>query len=71
MKNHCLIVDFVQAAQINGLVNIWANLPASHYLIKSNQVKQIRKVTDCVAMGFDDLGNRVRLTPDCRVIQDI
>ena len=70
MRNHCLIVDFIQAAKTNGIVNLWAYLPRSHHLIKTNQVKQIRKVSDCLAMGFDELGNRVRLTPDCRVIQD-
>jgi hypothetical protein len=71
MKNsHALIVDFVEAARLNGITNLWAYLPKTHHLIKTNKVAQIRKVTDCLACGFDDLGNRVRLTPDCRVLQD-
>jgi hypothetical protein len=36
----------------------------------TNRVGQIRKVTDAIAFGFDELGNRVRLTPDLRVLQD-
>lgn len=71
MKHHCLIVDFIQAAQANGITNLWAYLPKTHHLIKTNQVSQIRKVKDCLAMGFDELGNRVRLTTDCQVIQDL
>lgn len=70
MKNQCLIVDFIEVAKLNGLTNLWAHLPKNHHLIKTNQVGQIRKVTDCLAMGFDELGNKVRLTNDCRVIQD-
>ena len=69
MKNACLIVDFIQTAQLNGLSNLSAFLPRNHYLVKSNQVQQIRKVTDCLARGEDELGNIVQLTLDCRVIQ--
>lgn len=71
MKNHCLIVDFVRAAQLNGLRNLSAHLPASHSLVKTNQVKQIRKVKDCLAAGIDELGNTVQLTTDCRVVQSL
>ena len=71
MKNSkALIVDFVQAASLNGITNLWAYLPRDHYLIKTNKVSQIRKVSDCLACGFDELGNRVRLTTDCTVLQD-
>jgi hypothetical protein len=71
MQNpNALIVDFVEAARLNGITNLWAYLPKSHYLIKTNKAAQIRKVTDCLACGFDELGNRVRLTPDARVLQD-
>ncbi len=71
MKNsRALIVDFVQAARLNGITNLWAYLPKDHYLIKTNKVAQIRKVTDYLACGFDELGNRVRLTTDCIVMQD-
>lgn len=69
-RSNALIVDFLEAAMLNGIVNLWGYLPSNHYLIKTNKVAQIRKVKDCLAFGFDELGNRVRLTPDCRVIQD-
>jgi hypothetical protein len=71
MKNsRALIVDFIQAARLNGITNLWAYLPKDHHLIKTNQVGQIRKVKDCFAFGFDELGNRVRLSTDCTVLQD-
>ena len=69
-KSRALIVDFIEAAMLNGITNLWAHLPKDHPLIKTNKVGQIRKVKDCLACGFDDLGNRVMLTTDCRVIQD-
>ena len=64
------IVDFVRTAQGNGIVNIWACLPKTHELIKTNKVGQIRKAKDSFAEGTDELGNRVRLTTDLRVLQD-
>jgi hypothetical protein len=70
MKNATLIVSFIQTAKANGLSNLWAALPRTHALIRTNQVGQIRKVTDTLAQGFDELGNRVRLTADRRIIQD-
>lgn len=71
MRNNCLIVDFIQSAKDNGLINLWAYLPRDHQLIKSNKVAQIRKVNDVLAFGFDELGNRVVLTKDCKVVQQI
>jgi hypothetical protein len=68
--NTVLIVSFIQTAKANGLTNLWAALPRTHALIRGNQVAQIRRVTDTLALGFDELGNRVRLTADRRVIQD-
>jgi hypothetical protein len=70
MKHNCLIEDFIKTAQLNGLRNLWAFVPRTHKLVKTNQVAQIRKLKDCLACGYDELGNRVRLTTDCRVIQD-
>ena len=64
------IVDFVNTARGNGLANIWACLPKTHPLVKTNRVGQIRKAKDSIAEGWDELGNRVRLTTDLRVIQD-
>ena len=65
-----LIVDFVLTARDNGVRQLWAALPASHALVRTNKVGQIRKVKDALAQGFDELGNRIRLTPDLRVLQD-
>jgi hypothetical protein len=69
MNNTALIVHFIQTARLNGLTNLWAALPSSHALIRGNQVAQIRRVTDTLALGFDELGNRVSLTADRRIIQ--
>jgi hypothetical protein len=65
-----VIADFIATAQNNGICNLWACLPKKHNLVWTNRVGQIRKVTDAIAFGFDELGNRVRLTPDLRVLQD-
>lgn len=65
------IVDFIAVARSNGIGNLWACLPANHPIMKpANRPGQIRKVTDAIAEGRDELGNRVRLTPDLRVLQD-
>ena len=64
------IVDFVTAAHGNGIYNIYACLPRNHPLIVGNRVGQIRRVTDALAYGWDELRNRTRLTPDLRVLQD-
>lgn len=64
------IVDFVSTARGNGIRNLWACLPKTHALVQTNRVGQIRKINDSIAEGWDELGNRVRLTPDLRVIQD-
>ena len=61
--------DFLKTAQANGISYLRVAFPASHPLIKGNKASQIRRVTDAIADGFDELGNRVRLTPDLRVIQ--
>lgn len=64
------ITDFVSVARTNGIGNIWACLPRNHPLIANNSASQIRRVTDALAEGWDELGNRVRLTPDLRVVQE-
>jgi len=68
-KEQAAIVDFVATAKDNGITNIWACLPKTHRLVVTNQVGQIRKIKDAIAEGWDELGNRVRLTADLRVIQ--
>jgi hypothetical protein len=68
-KEQGAIVDFVLTAKGNGITNIWACLPKTHELVKTNQVGQIRKAKDSLAEGWDELGNRVVLTTDLRVIQ--
>lgn len=70
IKQQMVIADFVATAKTNGISNIWACLPKTHQLVLTNRVGQIRKVTDAIAFGWDELGNRVRLTPDLRVLQD-
>jgi len=69
-KEQNAIVDFISTAQGNGITNLWACLPKTHQLVTTNQVGQIRKIRDALAEGWDELGNRVRLTTDLRVIQD-
>ena len=68
-KEQSAIVDFVLTAKGNGITNIWACLPKTHQLVVTNQVGQIRKAKDSLAEGWDELGNRVVLTTDLRVIQ--
>jgi hypothetical protein len=67
---HMVAMDFVATARANGISNISMVLPTGHELIRTNKVAQIRKATDAIAQGWDELGNRVRLTPDLRVLQD-
>ena len=64
------ILDFLAVARTNGITRLRAFLPRSHLLIVTNQVQQIRKPKDTLAEGFDELGNRVRLSRDLRVLQD-
>ena len=65
------IVDFIATARINGIRDLRACLPTSHPMMQpSNRPNQIRKVKDAIAEGWDELGNRVRLTADLRVLQD-
>ena len=64
------IVDFVTAAHGNDICNVYACLPSKHPLVVGNRVGQIRRVTDALAYGWDELGHRTRLTPDLRVLQD-
>lgn len=65
------VMSFLNTARSNGLRNLWAALPTSDDLVRTNVVSQIRRATDALALGYDELGNRVRLTPDLRIIQDL
>jgi len=65
-----VMMDFLATAKTNSLNHLAACVPSSHPLFRTNQVRQIRVATDAIAWGFDELGNRVRLTPDLRVLQD-
>jgi hypothetical protein len=69
-KQHMVMIDFLATAKKNSLNHLAACVPSSHPLFRTNQVRQIRVATDAIAWGFDELGNRVRLTPDLRVLQD-
>ncbi len=71
-KQQAAIADWIVTARSNGLRNLWAALPAGHPLMKGPQRPgQIRKAKDCIAEGWDELGNRVVLTPDLAIIQFI
>lgn len=69
-KQNMVMMDFLANAKTNGITNFCACVPSSHPMFRTNQVRQIRVVTDAIACGFDELGNRIRLTPDLRVLQD-
>jgi hypothetical protein len=68
-KEYSAIIDFVKTAQNNGISNITAALSAKHELVITNKVSQIRKVKDYLAVGFDELGNKVVLTKNLQVLQ--
>jgi hypothetical protein len=68
-KQHMVMMDFMAVAKTNGVQILFACVPTSSELFKTNKVRQIRVVTDAIAWGFDELGNRIRLTPDLRVLQ--
>jgi|DEB3_MinimDraft_2_1074329.scaffolds.fasta_scaffold76498_2 hypothetical protein len=70
-KSSTSIVDFILVAQTNGITRIKAFLPRTHSLIMSNKVQQIRTPKDALAEGFDELGNRIWLSLDLRVLQDL
>jgi len=69
-KQRMVMLDFLATAKTNGINNLCACVPSSNTMFKTNQVRQIRVVTDAIAWGFDELNNRIRLTPDLRVLQD-
>jgi len=69
-KQQMVMIDFLATAKTNSLTNLAACVPSNHPMYKTNQVRQIRVVTDAIAWGWDELGNRVRLTPDLRVLQE-
>jgi hypothetical protein len=69
-KQNMVMMDFLANAKTNGITSFCACVPSSHAMYRTNQVRQIRVVTDAIAWGFDELGNRIRLTPDLRVLQD-
>jgi hypothetical protein len=68
-KQNMVMMDFMAVAKTNGVQILFACVPASSELFKTNKVRQIRVVTDAIAWGFDELGNRISLTPDLRVLQ--
>jgi hypothetical protein len=68
-KQRMVMIDFINTARTNAITNLHACVPSSDPLFRTNKVRQIRVVTDSLAEGWDELGNRVRLTPDLRVLQ--
>jgi len=59
-----LIEDFVISARKNDIHNLSAYLPRNHKLITSNMTKQIRKLKNYYAYGYDTLGNMIALCAD-------
>ena len=71
-KQQAAIADWIATARVNGLRNLWAALPTTHPLMRvSQRPGQIRVVRDAIAEGWDELGNRVVLTPDLTILQFI
>ena len=68
-KQHSAIIDFINTARSNGITSITAALPATHELVTANQVRQIRAIKAHLAVGFDELGNKVVLTKSLQVLQ--
>jgi hypothetical protein len=68
-KQNMVMMDFMAVAKTNGVQILFACVPASSELFKTKKIRQIRVVTDAIAWGFDELGNKIRLTPDLRVLQ--
>jgi hypothetical protein len=69
-KQYMVMMDFIAVAKTNGITMWFACIPSNHTLFINKKVRQIRVVTDAIAWGVDELGNRIRLTPDLRVLQD-
>ncbi len=63
-KQQYLICCFLQTAKVNGLRYLDAALPLGHPMMLDKKVRQIRKVTDVLACGIDELGNIVVLGRD-------
>ncbi len=60
-QQKALILNFLQVARSNGLQSLSAYLPARHPALGSG-IKQIRVLKDVLAVGYDELGNRICLT---------
>ncbi len=69
LRQQRAIEDFIRVAQTNGLHNLWAALPRTHALVRTNQVAQIRLTRTVLASGIDELGNSITLGTDLRVTQ--
>lgn len=68
-KQAAQIAAFIADTAENGIRLYAAALPRNHKLIESRKVRQIRVVKDELAYGFDELGHKVTLTSDGRVLQ--
>ncbi len=61
------ILDFLTYARANSISGLSAYLPARHPALGG--VKQIRVLKDVLAIGYDELGNRICLTLAGKVVQ--
>lgn len=62
-------LDFINTAKANRMTCVAAAFRRNHPMILANKVRQIRKVKDAIAECYDELGNRVVLTTDLRIVQ--
>ncbi|HET8730465.1 MAG TPA: hypothetical protein VFM34_05080 [Moraxellaceae bacterium] len=65
------IADFLQTTKSNGARLVRVAVKANDPILRTKgiDVQQIRKVKDAAAEYWDELGNRIMLTTDNRVIQ--
>jgi hypothetical protein len=68
-KQTAQIAAFIADTAANGVRLYAAALPRGHKLIASRNIIQIRVVKNELAYGFDELGHKVVLTADGRVLQ--
>jgi hypothetical protein len=68
-KQAAQIAAFIADTAENGIRLYAAALPRNHKLIASRKVMQIRAIKDELAYGFDELGHKITLTADGRVLQ--
>jgi hypothetical protein len=67
--NKYIVEDFIKTALTNDFTYIGVNDYSLFNKYRSNGVRQMRVVKDCLAFAYDTLGNRTIVTLDGKVIQ--